>query len=231
MTAVVFVSSRPRFHVESVRLKVGYSGGPALMLDGVCAGMCVLSVRVASTLAWPPVFLRSADRPEGGSREALDNPVWAPGRQRKWLDVPDGGHNQENSCKGLNFYTRAWNGFFFLLLLSPLSCLLPPPAAASVSFLKFQTTNNSLPHIQSGGCLQILPVFDHLYLLSNYFLSHFPFSSFFSLWRPYQTFFSHSFPFRKRAASIWLWSSFTFLFLPSLKHRPLFNPPIFLALH
>lgn len=71
MTAVVFASSKPRFHLERVWLDAGYSGGLAFMLDVYVR----LVSRVASALAWPPAVVQSAVRAEGGSREALDNPI------------------------------------------------------------------------------------------------------------------------------------------------------------
>lgn len=81
MNAVVFASSKPRFHLDYVWLGAGYSGGLIFMLD-VCVLACVLS-EVRSALAWSPAVLQSAVRAEGGSREAEDNPVRAQGRQRK----------------------------------------------------------------------------------------------------------------------------------------------------
>jgi len=131
MTAVVFAFSKPRFHLEYVWIKAGCPRGLTFTLD-VCKRVCLVR-RVPFALAWSPAVLQRAVRAEGGSREAEDNPVRAQGRQRKWLDIPDGGHSQENSCEGLNYTTSVWNSR--LLPFSPsllLSIFLLP---ASASFL------------------------------------------------------------------------------------------------
>lgn len=188
----------------------------------VCCRECLVS-GVASTLAWPLGVLQSAVRPEGGSKKASDNPIRAQGRQRKWLGIPDGGHNQENSCKGLNFNTSVWNSRLlpFSLSRSPPSPRLPP-SAPSVSFFKFQTENiafrtevdcladpgfslSSLSSDFSPSTKLIYFVFHPFVLLSCFFppvsLTKLSFSLLF--WQD------------KKAAYIWLWSSFTFLFLTS----------------
>lgn len=230
MTAVVFTSSRPRFHLERIWLDVGYSGGLALSCwMFVCCRECLVS-RVASTLAWPPAVLQSAIRPEGGSREALDNPIWAQGRQRKWLGIPDGGHNQENSCKGLNFNTSVWNSRLLPFSLSlPLSLSAPLPVFFLHQPLPLSPSSNSKQKTQLSTqrwtawlilgffLFFIISIFwisilHQAYLLS--FTLSFSWPNIFPL-SPSPNVLAHSFPFKKNAASIWLWSSFTFLFLPS----------------
>lgn len=200
---------------------------PGVSLSGwmfVRCRECLVST-VASTLAWPRGVLQSAVRPEGGSKKALDNPIWAQGRQRKWLGIPDGGHNQENSCKGLNFNTSVWNSRLlpFSLSRSPPSPRLPP-SAPSVSFFKFQTEN--IAFRTTVDCLAnpafflvfIIPI---LWLKLSTELVYFVFHPFvlLSCFFPSVSLAKLSFALlsdrTKKAAYIWLWSYFTFLFLTS----------------
>lgn len=167
----------------------------------VCCRECLVS-RVASTLAWPLGVLQSAVRPEGGSKKALDNPIWAQGRQRKWLGIPDGGHNQENSCKGLNFNTSVWNS-----RLLPFSLSRPPPFPSSSSLCSLcllQIPNRKHNFPNKVGCLAnpgfflvfIIPILWLFTLHKAYLLCLSPFHPpvlFFPLCQPSSNFLSHSF--------------------------------------
>lgn len=186
----------------------------------VCWRVCLVR-RVPSALALSPADIQSAVRAEGGSREAGDNPVRAQGRQRKWLDIPDGGHSQENSCEGLNFTTSVWNSrllpFSLTLSLSlPFYFLLPhsAPALSLSSNSKQKTQLSTQRWTESKYAFQrLILCFFLLFILYSlssdvsasgrhiYFLppSLFPFPTFFVL-SPSLNFSSpltHSFPLSK----------------------------------
>lgn len=225
---------------------LGCSDGPAFHAGCVCVCAlpfvsCQLSCAQHYRGLWR-VFTALSGL-EGGSREASDNPIWWQGRQRKWLGIPDGGHNQENSCKGLDFSASVWREqtaslfpdsllflppFLYSSSLSPCLCLLP------------QIPNRK--HTEVYDLANPLGILLMFFIISIFGLSSssrhiyiyifLPFFFYFSIYHPSvtHTALSCSVLFlsgRKQAASIWLWSCFTFLFFAWLEHRPLFNLLLF----